>query len=235
MRLIKNKRITKIMIIELAVILCMVLLSSIRIALIAYLVMIMMFVFDYFRKYIKGFKKYIVYISLIISACLLFSAIQSYSNQIGVTYTKDAENSIERQNILFSIFQDADYLTTHTTFALTYDVLSHFFESPLIGPGLYYVGSGYAGYINFLEVNRSDATLAIYICEFGVIGLLFLLFFYSVFIKTYGSDNRYLLYALITLLIVSVTDNGIFYSCNNVLLLLFVLVGSERVNIINRS
>lgn len=195
--------------------------SGIRIVLVAaFPLYTYLFVRFYLKNNGKTNKLRLLYTCITISLCL-FLIIKTFAG-IGVTYTNNATSNIERTAVIASVFLDNSYLLTHTTFALTYDVLKYLPINYIFGPGLLYINSGYDGYINFLAGNVTDATLAIYICETGIIGLIFLIFFIRNIYKNYCESNKSILFLIISLLLLSITDSGFFTGVN--LLTLFTMI-----------
>ena len=146
---------------------------------------------------------------VILYSCYLVA--QNMAQEIGVTYTRNAENSSQRQAVLLSMLNDDDYVEDQTTLGLSFVVLSTFPENPIIGPGKLLQGKGYGDYISREAGNETDATLAIFLCEVGLIGLFVWFFIYYVILVKIAKG--YMLPKLIFfyLLIVTVADPGLFF------------------------
>ena len=159
----------------------------------------------------------------------VYSFVQRLAEENGITYTNNATDSSERQAVLLSMLNDADFAEDQTTLGLSFVVLSSFSENPLLGPGKLFQGNGYGDFINKNEGNVTDATLAIFLCETGVVGLLLLLFVYYVILNKIGLSHPFPKLVFIYLFIVTIADPGIFFMGS--ILLLFISITLVNANL----
>ena len=100
----------------------------------------------------------------------------------------------------------------------------YFWNSPIIGHGNFYKGEDKAYKINdrisTLSLFRGDATFALYLVEFGVIGMiLFLLYFYKVisystFFFSPKDRHKIMFVVLFFMFLFSITEGGLFVTSN---------------------
>ena len=121
-------------------------------------------------------------------------------------------SNTERQSGLLGVFQGWDYLQYSTIF-YSWILLSEFFiHNPIFGSGLYFTDYGYGGLVSYLTSNATDVTLALFITEFGVIGilLLYLIFRGIFYVNNKKCFKNELIVPIIVVLLQSITDSGIF-------------------------
>lgn len=201
--------------------------SGVRTATIAIFPIILIFLYYRLESVFKFKTKRGRVVALLISSSIFYMG-YSFINQIakdtGVTYTQNATDSSERQTVLLSMLNDEDFAEEQTTLGLSFVVLSTFWENPFIGSGKLLQGKGYGGFISIDAGNETDATLAIYLCETGVIGVVFLFFIYFTIIYKVGNDYMLTKLIFIYLLIVTISDPGIFFIGNMILLFISISV-----------
>lgn len=204
--------------------------SGVRTALVA-VIPIIVYVFYCLLGYRIKTKKGRILAMIFFGFCIItvYSFVQSLAEETGITYTDNATDSSERQAVLLSILNDADFAEDQTTLGLSFVVLSSFSENPLLGPGKLFQGNGYGDYINMNEGNVTDATLAIFLCETGVVGFLLLLFIYYVILNKIGLSHPFPKLVFIYLFIVTIADPGIFFLGN--ILLLFISITLVNANL----
>lgn len=195
--------------------------SGIRTALIAFvLVFSLLYVISIKKK--PHFKLKVFF--LVVSSVVVCSSDLKSVMSGELSYDSQVESSSERQSNLLNIFRDNEYLAEHTTIYYSIYVLSYFSENPIMGPGLLYSNGkeGYGGVVKTSEGNLTDASLAIYICETGIIGILLFCVLYYVILHRINMDNigAYLLF--IFLLLITITDPGLFFLPN--VLIFFLLI-----------
>lgn len=222
---VKTKRITPLNFVLFIFVTIIVLYSGVRMALISHILFfgILLICIYSKNKVIIRYKRPVITIGCIL--CFLFvTVISTYISNSEVSYDSQVSNSLERQNVLVSIFLNDDYLLEHTTLSLSAIALSFFDLNPLFGPGLFFSSpAGYGGMINQTSSNYTDCTLALYLCEVGIIGIVFfLLTYYSVLFKICKSNYGPNL-AFLYLLVVTVTDTGIFFFGNYLIFITLVL------------
>jgi hypothetical protein len=182
------------------------------------------FLLVYFIYKDKVNKTSLLASGLILAAVLIWGSKYWLSNA-DVTYDSEVTSAAQRQNVLASIFLQEGYLNEQTTMYYTVYVLSYFPDSPIIGPGLLFQSpKGYGGVVSVEEANLTDCTLALRICETGLIGvLLFFLIYYNVLRKLCGNTKgaRLVFYYM---LIVTITDPGIFFLGNYLGFISLVLI-----------
>lgn len=160
---------------------------------------------------------------------VLYFVFSGYLSTADVTYDSNVTSAAERQNVLASVFLDEDYLSEHTTMYYTVFVLSFFYLNPIFGPGLLYQNAtGYGGVINMESQSLTDCTLALKICESGLIGvLLFILIYYYVLHKLCDKSKGAKL-VFYYMLIVSITDPGIFFIGNYLGFIALILIEKQN-------
>lgn len=150
-----------------------------------------------------------------------------------MTYDSQVTSSADRQANLLNIFRDKDYLSENTTIYYSIFVLSYFEENPVLGPGLLYSNceSGYGNLVNTKSGNLTDATLAIYCCETGIIGIALFLALYYVLLFKINENRKGALILFLYLFLITITDPGLFFLPNTCLfytLIYFDKVGFKR-------
>ena len=122
-----------------------------------------------------------------------------------------------------------DYLTNRSTLFITFGLLTEFIEEPssfITGLGHLYSGGYLEGFVN-PEEYMWDSYLALFLCEVGVFGV----FVWSFFIRDiYKCRPDFLTTAtLVFLLLVSITDAGIFEGFSAVFLLIVVRIPTRAL------
>lgn len=203
--------------------------SGIRTALVAFVLVFGLL----YANYLKGkphFKLKICSFALlaIIAINMDMKAIMSGR----MTYDSQVESSADRQSNLLNIFRDNDYLSEHTTIYYSIYVLSFFSENPIMGPGLLYSNgeAGYGGLVNTNAGNITDATLAIYACETGIIGILFMCILYFVILYKMNNRNKGAILLFIYLALTTITDPGLFFLPNTLVLFLLIYIDNILIN-----
>lgn len=197
--------------------------SGVRTALVA-VVPILLYVFYVLLGFIFKTKRGRVFAMLFFSLCVysVYYLVNNIAEQTGVTYTKNATDSSERQAVLLSMLNDSDFAEDQTTLGLSFVVLSTLPENPIVGSGKLFQGKGYGGFISKDEGNVTDATLAIYLCETGLIGIFLLFFIYYIVLNKIGGYNNLSCLIFIYLLLVTIVDPGLFFIGN--VMVLFVSI-----------
>ncbi len=201
-------------------------LSGARTELIALLVSIPLLVLSLFKQKRK----------IIIKTCIVFGIIISFFGS-ALSFSSDdfraqqGENNYFRQLMILDYFSGEKSLTESSTFFFSAVLLNDFFSDPskmMTGPGkLYTTTSGYGGVVTSKEWMW-DCFLALLLCEMGIIGYAFLTLFLYLIIK--DTHNIFIsLGVLLYLLLVSVTDYGLFHGVSAIYLL-FTVVYSQNVN-----
>lgn len=227
----RNNRLSGINICMSLLVIYLVFESGVRTALLAILPLVVYFTRALYINNTTKKSRFIISTLLIIS--LSFVVLKTSSSFIGnseIKYTQNATTNAERNEVLVSILLDSSFLIKHTTFALTYDVLKYFGDNIFFGPGLLFVGKGYDGYISMAAQNVTDATLAIYICEFGIIGLAFLIYYYRIYISKLNKNKTGAKLLFVYLLLVSITDSGIFFILNMIVFTWMIILDSDNQN-----
>ena len=152
----------------------------------------------------------------------IYSFIQDVAEETGVTYTSDATDSSERQAVLFSMLNDADFAEQQTTLGLSFVVLYTFSENPVLGPGKLFQGKGYGDFINKEAANITDATLAIFLCETGLIGFTILLFIFYILLNKLAPPHPMPKLIFLYLFVITISDPGVFFMGN--MLILFITI-----------
>lgn len=206
--------------------------SGVRTALVA-VIPIVVYVFYCLLGYRFKTKKGRILAMLFFGFCIftVYSFVQSLAEETGITYTKNATDSSERQAVLLSMLNDADFAENQTTLGLSFVVLSSFPENPLFGPGKLFQGNGYGDFINMNESNVTDATLAIFLCETGVVGFLLLLFIYYIILNKIGLSHPFPKLVFIYLFIVTIVDPGIFFMGNILLLFISIILVNANLEV----
>lgn len=201
-------------------------LSGVRMALLAHLLISCVLIAKIYRLG-ERFKRHTVPILFLggLAAALVYYGFSHYLASSEVTYDTQVTSAVERQNVLASLFLQEGYLSEHTTMYYSIYVLSFFPQNPILGPGLLFKSSsGYGGVVNETVGNLTDCTLALHICEGGIVGaLLFILIYFFVLrdicFKSWGA--RIVFYYLI---LITITDPGIFFIGNYLGLIALVLI-----------
>ncbi len=206
--------------------------SGVRTALISHiLILTVLFVYFYKDKFVTKKSKFRLVILLLVFFAIAGSFFFSYINTADVTYDINVTSASERQNVITSIFIEDNYFSEHTTFYYTIYVLSFFSMNPILGPGLLYKStSGYGGLVNTAAGNLTDCTLALYICESGIIGIIFFIIIYRELFKKLAKGSfgpKLLFYYMI---IITITDPGIFFIANYLVFIALLLIEKQERN-----
>jgi len=147
--------------------------------------------------------------------------------------TGDADNVVERQLYGLSILSHGDAITAEqSTIFLSWYVLNNYFIcNPLFGNWQLYSKESY-GLVSPDNRTVTDATLAVYLSDIGIIGiLLFIYIQLKILLLTIGKSRRkwgvlLYMYALLS----TYTDIGIFGGMflSNILIICFLL--SKNIN-----
>ena len=212
--LILSKRIDKCKIyLLLMLVLYIILHSGIRTYLICFMFFVPVII------YMKTKYKKLLAIILLVVPFILYTMYNNLGNIMGYT-TKDASNSLERQ--LYGISDT--FLASNieeSTMSLSWFLWYYFKEHPFWGCGQYFKSIGYGNIISFDTDNLTDATLMFHLAEFGLIGfLLMVIFFYKLSNICYTNFRQILI--ILYLILISITDIGIFSSLNQALLMLMI-------------
>lgn len=207
--------------------------SGVRTALVA-VIPIFVYVFYLLLGFRFKTRKGRVFVMFFFGICIysVYSFVNNIAEQTGVTYTKNATDSSERQAVLLSMFNDPDFAENQTTLGLSFVVLSTFPENPIIGSGKLLQGKGYGDFISKDEGNITDATLAIFLCESGVIGVIFLSFIYFIILNKLGSKGGLPSLIFWYLLLITIVDPGLFFFGN--VLLVFIALKIYRNNLLEK-
>ena len=163
--------------------------------------------------------KILATIIICLSSYTIYGMAQSLAEDRGITYTKNAEDSSDRQAVLLSILNDPEFAENQTTLGFTIIVLSTFPDNPIWGPGNMFKGNGY-DFIKRESGDETDATLAILLCEVGLVGMLLLAIIYYFIISKIGHNEQITRMIFFYLLIVTIADPGLIYFGN--MLVLFI-------------
>lgn len=149
---------------------------------------------------------------LIIFSILSFSYGLSFITETNVVNDWHVTSNSERQTGLLGVFKGWEYLQFSTIY-YSWILISEFFvNNPLFGSGLYFTPQGYNGVVSYLTNNATDVTLALFITEFGVFGLVLLFYnFRSILYinnKSFFKKKFFILIIILTL--ISIVDSGIF-------------------------
>ena len=116
---------------------------------------------------------------------------------------------------LVEISQGRVDMSSETTLYLSFLLYDEFVSNPIIGPGkLFSSSNGYGGIITRTE-TMADSCNMLYICETGIIGVIFLVSFLVLIIKE-SRERLYPIVFVIYLLIVAVTDYGLFQGISSI-------------------
>ena len=182
--------------------------------------------------------KILATIVICMSSYMIYSVVQSLAEERGITYTKNAEDSSDRQAVLLSILNDPEFAENQTTLGFTIIVLSTFPDDPIFGPGNMFKGKGY-DFIQRESGDETDATLAILLCEIGLVGILLLAIIYYLIISKIGHNVQISRLIFFYLLIVTIADPGLIYFGNMLVLfismILFTVEKKEMVSVPNNA
>lgn len=210
--------------------------SGIRTALLAF---ILAFGCMYFFRPVK--LRYMKTKIAIFAVLLMFSFNSNVKSILsgGMTYDSQVTSSAERQANLLNIFRDKDYLSENTTIYYSIFVLSYFDENPILGPGLLYSNgeAGYGNLVNTRSGNLTDATLAIFICETGLVGLLLFFTIYFLLLFKINEKRKGGFILFFYLILITITDPGLFFLANTCMFFALIYLDkySCEVSVKNKS
>lgn len=182
--------------------------SGIRMALLSFIIGIGIIIYNYNKKIFLG----VLAFSLLIYIYSGFFYNIIFTGEI--VYDWNASSNSQRQSGILNIFQGWDYVQ-YSTLAYSFILISEYFVlNPFFGSGLYFKANGYDGIISYTTANQTDVTFALYITEFGIIGLIFLYLLYFSIFKKYkdkiGKDFNIIKIIFFVILVQTITDSGIF-------------------------
>lgn len=164
-----------------------------------------------FLIYMFHFKKNKVV--FIIGMGILAVSFVYVSKQVNIN-TLDSESGMERQLNLTRIASEEDYIEDGSTVMLTYFLLEDYtsdVSNILTGSGkLYTRKDGYGGFIATDTQNMTDVPLALFLCETGLVGIVFLIIFIRYMMKDVKHEKYYPYAILLFILLTTITDIGIF-------------------------
>lgn len=202
--------------------------SGVRMALIAFFIPLGFFLYEFYKKR-KNKKSVVVYVLLAVLVALpIVKTAKSFISNSSVTYTRDATSAADRQAVIASIFIDNAYLLEHTTLGLSYSVITALPDNPVLGPGRFF-SRGYNGYSYRDGSSITDATFALFIGEFGIVGLFIIGYMLSILLFRINGKNRGAIVMAIYLIFVSLTDNGIFGAINIFVLVSMIMLENHLV------
>lgn len=185
-------------------VLVMVFATGVRTALVADLIILFLLLFVYGRGN-SVFKFKLLIGMLVVGVSLFF--VYKIANQGVFIQDNQADNPIERQLNGVREISDRDNMEM-STIVLTFILWEYYIQSPLFGPGLFFASpNGYGGIVAQETANSTDATILFYMCETGLIGVLFFILIYWLALKKYNKHKGpYIVFAYI--MIISITDAG---------------------------
>ena len=226
-----NEKITPRMVLVVTLMLWLIYYSSVRTALVGILpISIIVFYMILGNRFKTRKGRIFVFLFFLLSMYVVYSFVQNMAEETGVTYTQNAKDSSERQAVLLSMLNDSDFAEEQTTLGLSYIVLYSLPDNPLFGPGKLLQSGGYGGFISRENGNDTDATLAIYICETGIIGVLLLLIVYYIVLKKVGNNNILSNLIFLFLSLITIADAGLFFIGNMIPLFISMQVSDFEPN-----
>ncbi len=194
--------------------------SGIRLSLAVLLIGVIIHLFVDYKKTRK-----IITIITVSSVILLFFGKLSIPVESAVSDWHVTSNS-ERQSGLLGVFKGWEYLQYSTIFYSWVLISEYFINNPIFGSGLYFSSAGYSGIISFKTSNATDVTLALFITEFGILGLLLLFYYFKVILYNNCKPffKKKLLIPIIVIILISITDSGIFDTVIMSYLYLFIFI-----------
>ena len=186
------------------IVLTVVLFTGVRTALLADVIALVVLFYIY-NKNKPFFKVRFLLLAAILGVIAFF--LYQTANQDVMIVDRYAENPIERQLNGVRQMSDRDNLEVSTV-GLSLILWNYFIESPIVGPGLFFASpAGYGWIISEDTANSTDATILFYMCETGLIGVLFFLWIYGLALKRYNKyKGAYITFIFIML--ISITDAG---------------------------
>lgn len=142
---------------------------------------------------------------------------------------------IDRAMTGFSnIFEGSEEQNTSSISAYLYD--NYFFRSPLIGNGLSWKGEYAYDSIKSIVLIKADARLMYTLVEYGILGMTFyFIYFYNLFWMPVRNKSRYvrffIFYSFAYFCIMTFTEGGFFDYCNVVMVLVYISMFQESMNI----
>jgi len=189
-----------------------------RISLICF--MVGLFLIFSLKNYKYILSSLFLLILIVVSYAFILQSLQQFVNSFYLTNTPIGR-------ISFILNADQDSLLFNSTLYLSYTLIPFFIKNLFFGAGLLYQG-GY-GLVNIHNNNTTDATLILYLAEFGIIGFFI---FISPIINLlivqyrlkYAKYFRLSFILFIAIIVQMVTDAGLFYKVNNFILFAFMSV-----------
>lgn len=142
---------------------------------------------------------------------------------------------IERAMMGFSsIFEGSEEHNVSSLSAYLYE--NYFFRSPLIGNGLSWKGEYAYDSIKSLIDFKADARLMYMLVEYGILGVAFyFIYFYKLFWMPVKKKSRhvrfFIFYSFTYFCIMTFTEGGFFDYCNVVMVLVYISMFQESMNI----
>lgn len=134
------------------------------------------------------------------------------------------ESNYNRQLQLLDFLEGEGDVTEESTLFLSVFLLGEYFSSPdnmLTGPGLLFTNiNGYYGLVT-VDYHRCDSFLALLLCETGIVGYIILISFLVLIIRN-SKEKLFPIATLLYLLIISITDFGLFQGYSAIYWLLIV-------------
>ncbi len=177
-------------------------------------------------------KKIVQKIAICSCFILASSLLLTYLGDFGSTLYADANrsNPIERALSSAIVFSSSDDIQ-NTTLGLPLLTIDYFITSPLIGNGLHNSGKGYwLGDFKLEDYSITDAGIVFIIAEYGLIGLLILLYpLYILYKKV--DDKKMYIFLCLGIILNSIVDTGIIIDQTLILLtyLSFVTMNSKKI------
>lgn len=189
-----------------------------RISLICF--MVGLFLIFSLKNYKYVLSSLFLLILIVVSYTFILQSLQQFVNSFYLTNTPIGRMS-------FILNADQDSLLFNSTLYLSYTLVPFFVNNLFFGAGLLYQG-GY-GLVDIHNNNTTDATLVLYLTEFGIIGFIIIIspiinLLLVQYRLKYAKYFRLSLILFIAILVQMITDAGLFYKVNNLILFAFMSV-----------